>query len=221
MHHPERRFVYYGFSQVQSTKVFVEGTFKSHTLSLCFLLSFMVSRAKISSDPAVLLEYMEVLSCDSESDNDFDGYVGPMDGPVACTTVPEVVEWEGLCSSVWRSLSTDDLTAAEVSKLTELPLTSSVSPMQGQHSSGSPLSLSSETNSSHSTISNSATILTPQVCKNTLRPTRFEHNHAKVPLSSREQRKLVTWYKHFQGCIVKGLLTKKTSSPPRKDIGAR
>ena len=57
MHHPERWFVYYGFSQVQPTKVFVEGSFKSHTLSLCFLLSFMASRVKISSDPAVLLEY--------------------------------------------------------------------------------------------------------------------------------------------------------------------
>ena len=160
MHHPERRFFYYGFSQVQTTKVFVEGTFKSHTLSLCFLLSFMASRAKISSDPAVLLEYnniMEVLSCDSESDDDFDGYVGPEDGPVACATVPEVVEREGLCSSVWRSLSTDNLTAAEVSELPESPFTSSVSPMQGQHSSGSPLSLTSEINSSHSTIFNFAT----------------------------------------------------------------
>ena len=159
---------------------------------------------------------MEVLSSDSESDNDFDGYVGPEDGPVACATVPEVVEQEGLCSPVWRSLSTDDLTAAEVSELPESPFTSSVSPMQGQHSSGSPLSLTSQTNSSHSTIFNSATIPTPQVCKNSLRHTCFKHNHAKVPLSSPEQRKLVTWYKRFQGCIVKGLLTKKTSSPPRK-----
>ena len=92
MHHPERRFVYYGFSQVQPTKVFVEGTFISHTLSLCFLLSFMASQAKISCEPAVLMEYMEGLLCDSESDNDFDGYLGPEDGPVACATVPEVVE---------------------------------------------------------------------------------------------------------------------------------
>ena len=43
----------------------------------------MASRAKISSDPAVLLEYMEGLSCDSESDDDFDGYLGPEDGPIA------------------------------------------------------------------------------------------------------------------------------------------
>ena len=165
MHHPEQRFVYYGFSQVQPTKVFVEGTFISHTLSLCFLLSFMASRAKISSDPAILLEYIEGLSCDSESDNDFDGYLGPEDGPVACATVPEVIEREGLCSPVRRSLSTDDLTAAEVSELPESPFTSSVSPMQGQHSSRSPLSPTSETNSSHFTIFNSATKLTPQVFK--------------------------------------------------------
>ena len=218
MYAPPRAAVclYYGFSLVQATKVFVEGTFISHTLSLCFVLSFMASRAKISSDPAVLLEYVEGLSCDSESDDDFDGYLRPEDGPVVCATVPEVVKREGLCSPAWRSLSTDDLTAAEVSELPESPFTSSVSPMQGQHSSGSPLSLTSETNSSHSTIFNSATKPTPQVCKNTLRHTCFEHNHAKVPLSSREQRKLVTWYKRFQGCIVKGLLTKKTSFPPRK-----
>ena len=168
MHHPERRFAYYGFSQVQPTTVFVEGTFISHTLALCFVLSFMASRAKISSVPAVLLEYMEGLLCDSESDDDFDRYLGPEDGPVARATVPEVVEREGLCSPVRRSLSTDDLTAAKVSKLPESPFTSSVSPMQGQHSSGSPLSLTSETNSSHSTIFNSATKLTPWVCNNTL-----------------------------------------------------
>ena len=57
----------------------------------------MASRAKISSDSAVLLEYMEGLSCNSESDDDFDGYLGPEDGPVACATIPEVVEREGLC----------------------------------------------------------------------------------------------------------------------------
>ena len=127
----------------------------------------MASRGKISSDPAVLLEYMEGLSCDFESDDDFDGYLGPEDGPVACAAVPEVVEREGLCSPVRRSLSTDDLTTAEVSELPESPFTSSVSPMQGQHSSGSPLLLTIETNSSHvhSTIFNSATKKT-QVCKN-------------------------------------------------------
>ena len=191
MHHPERRFVYYGFSQVQPTKVFVEGTFISHTLSLCFLLSFMASQAKISSDPAVLLEYMEGLSCVSESDDGFDGYLGPEDGPVACATVPKVVEREGLCS-----LSTDDLTTAEVSELSESPFTSSVSPMQDQR-------YRLQVKLTQATL----LFLTLQL-NQLLR-------YAKVPLSSREQRKLVTWYKRFQGCIVKGLLTKKTSFPPR------
>ena len=74
---------------------------------------------------------MEGLSCDSERDDDFDGYLVPEDGPVVCATVPEVVEREGLCSPVRRSLSTDDLTVAEVSELPESPFTSSVSPMQG------------------------------------------------------------------------------------------
>ena len=83
----------------------------------------MASRAKISSDPAVLLEYMEGLP---RATTTLTGsYLGPEDGPVACVTVPEVVEREGLCSPVRRSLSTDDLTAAEVSELPELPLTSS------------------------------------------------------------------------------------------------
>ena len=117
----------------------------------------MASRAKISSDPAVLLEYMEGLSCNSQSDDDFDGYLWPEDGRVACASVPEVVEREGLCSPVRRSLSTDDLTAAEVSKFPESQITSSVLPMQGQYSSGSPLSLTSETNSRYSTLFNSAT----------------------------------------------------------------
>ena len=176
----------------------------------------MASRAKISSDPAVFFEYMEGLWCNSESDDDFDGYLRPEDGPVACASIPEVVEREGLCSPVRRSLSTDDLTAAEVSKLPESPFTSSVSPMPGQYSCGSPLSFTSETNSRYSTIFNSAT-----KAHHTLRHTRFEHNHAKVPLSSREQRKLFTWNKRFQGCIVKGLLTKKILFCHERDIGAR
>ena len=178
----------------------------------------MASRAKISTDPAVLLEYsMKVLSCDSESDNDFDGYVGPEDGPVACATVPEVVEREGLCSLVWRSLSTDDLTAAEVSELPESPFTSSVSPCKANILAGPRYRF--QVKLTQATL----LFLTLQLYQ-LLRyakihydiATCFEYNHAKVLLSSREQRKLVTWYKRFQGCIAKGMLTKKTSSPPRK-----
>ena len=174
----------------------------------------MASRAKISSDPAVLLEYMEGLSCDSESDDDFDGYRGPEDGPIACATVPEVVERKGLCSPVRRSLSTDDVTFAEVSELPESPFTNCVSPMQGQNSSGSPLSLISETNSNHFTIFNSATKPAPQV-----RKINYDIHASNVITQKcrclHGSRKSRSWYKRFQGCIVKDLLTNKTS-PPRK-----
>ena len=51
-----------------------------------------------------IIFYGSAISCDSESDDDFDGYLRPEDGPVACATVPEVKEREGLCSSVWHSL---------------------------------------------------------------------------------------------------------------------
>ena len=72
---------------------------------------------------------MEGLSCDSESVDDFDDHLGAEDGPMACTTVPDVVERKELCchSPVWRSHSADDLTAAEISaELPEPPITSSV-----------------------------------------------------------------------------------------------
>ena len=71
---------------------------------------------------------MEWLSCDFESDDDFDGYLGHDYVPVACATVSEVVECDKLCSPVRHSLSTDDLTTAEVSEHPESPFMSSVSP---------------------------------------------------------------------------------------------
>ena len=218
MHHPERRFVYYRFSQVQPTKVFVEGTFILYLTCFRCASCYLLWRHELKY-PLIQPFFWNIWKgyCATQrATTTLTGTSGPEDRPVACATVPEVVEREGLCSPVRRSLSTDDLTVAEVSELPELPFTSSVSPMQGQHSSRSTLSLTSETNSSHSTIFNSTTKPTPQVCKNTLRHTCFERNHAKVLLSSREQRKLATWYKRFQGCIVKGLLTLKTSLPRKR-----
>ena len=42
----------------------------------------MASRARLSSDPEYLLEYMHDLPDESDSDEDFDGYLDPDDGPV-------------------------------------------------------------------------------------------------------------------------------------------
>ena len=62
----------------------------------------MASHAKISSDPAFLLQYMEGFSCDSKSNGDFDRYLRLECRPVVYTTVPDVyvVEREELCLAV-------------------------------------------------------------------------------------------------------------------------
>ena len=77
---------------------------------------------------------------ESDSDDDFEGYLGPEDGPVAYRTAADIamVEREDACTPIRRSRSVDSLTAEE-SALPESPLSPSQSPMQGQHSSGSPL----------------------------------------------------------------------------------
>ena len=43
----------------------------------------MASRAALPSDPDFLLDLMHDLPDESESDDDFDGYLEPEDGPVA------------------------------------------------------------------------------------------------------------------------------------------
>ena len=42
----------------------------------------MASRRTLSSDPEFLLEFMHDLPDESDSDDDFDGYLEPDDGPV-------------------------------------------------------------------------------------------------------------------------------------------
>ena len=55
----------------------------------------MASRAPLSSDPALLLEFMHDLLDESDSDDDFDGYLEPEYGPVAhCSAA----DYEATCS---------------------------------------------------------------------------------------------------------------------------
>ena len=100
----------------------------------------MAARTKLPSDPSFLLEYMQDMPSESDSDDDFEGYLGPEDGPVAYRTAADIamVEREDACTPIRRSRSVDSLTAEE-SALPESPLSPSQSPMQGHHSSGSPL----------------------------------------------------------------------------------
>ena len=51
-------------------------------LLFCVLspLKLMARRSHLPSDPAYLLEYMQDLAVESDSDGEFDGYLGPDDG---------------------------------------------------------------------------------------------------------------------------------------------
>ena len=65
----------------------------------------MASRSSLLSDPDVLLEYLHNLPDESDSEDDFDGYLGPEDGPVAYRTSFEQHGDEGLthCSAFWMT----------------------------------------------------------------------------------------------------------------------
>ena len=68
----------------------------------------MASRSALPSDPDVLLEYLHDLPDESDSEDEFDGYLGPEEGPVAYHTSFEEYGDEG---PMHRSASLDDLTA--------------------------------------------------------------------------------------------------------------
>ena len=106
----------------------------------------MAARRTLSSDPQFLLDLMHDLPDESDSDDDFDGFLEPEDGPVAYRR--EEFEERGRRScSRRRSHSLESLTeiGQGPSPDSESPLAGmspSYSPMQGHHSSGSPLAAS-------------------------------------------------------------------------------
>ena len=97
----------------------------------------MASRSSLPSDPDMLLEYLHDLPDESDSEYEFDGYLGPKDGPVAYRVSFEQHGDEGLTR---RSASLDDLTALQ-SESPLAGLSPSPSPMEGQCASGSPLAI--------------------------------------------------------------------------------
>ena len=76
---------------------------------------------------------MQDMPSESDSDDDFEGYLGPEDGPVAYRAAADLamMEREDACSPIRRSRSLDSLTAEE-SALPESLMSPSHSPMQGQ-----------------------------------------------------------------------------------------
>lgn len=102
----------------------------------------MASRSAIPSDPEYLLDLLNDLPDESDSDDEFDGYLEPEDGPVAYRSAAEL-------QTSPRSRSLEDLRELE-HRFTESPLrglSPSLSPMQGQDASGSPLAGGSPTQS--------------------------------------------------------------------------
>ena len=126
----------------------------------------MASHAALPSDPEFLLNLMHDLPDESDSDDEFNGYLEPEDRPVVFRSAAELDDE----AYSLRSQSLQDLTELdEASKIlqTESPLlglTPSLSPMQGQHASGSPLAGGSPTQPC--TAANSSSTLTPQVQMN-------------------------------------------------------
>ena len=108
----------------------------------------MASRDTLPSDPHFLLDYMHDLPYESGSDDDFEGYLEPEDGPVAYRSADEYCEQDRLSSTRPCSRLLDDLSQEPVLELhSESPLSPFLCPMQGQLASGSPLATSSPTQS--------------------------------------------------------------------------
>ena len=112
----------------------------------------MASRAFLPSDPQYLLEYMHDLpdECDSDSDDEFDGYLDPDDGPAI-----------QLSAGLSRSCSLQDLQELEDDDVeSPIPeLSPSHSPMQGELASGSPLPSSSHTSSPYTALPSQVRII--------------------------------------------------------------
>ena len=69
----------------------------------------MASRAALPSDPEFLIDFMHDLPVDSDSDDEFDGYLEPEDGPVVFRSAAELDDE----AYTLRSQSLQDLTELE------------------------------------------------------------------------------------------------------------
>ena len=105
------------------------------------------SRASLPSDPDFLLDYIDEIAEESGSDEEFDGYLGPDDGPVTYLSGHHLDFQDNSTTPLTRSRSLDSLAELEreqpLHTESPLPYTSpSPSPMDGEHASGSPLAAS-------------------------------------------------------------------------------
>ena len=120
----------------------------------------MATRRALPSDPEYLLDLISDLPDESDSDDDFEGYLDPEDGPVAYRSSAELLEG----GRITRSQSLENL--SELHGLPESPLggrSPSHSPMQGLDASSSPLAAGSSTQPCTSAESSSSPTPTSKV----------------------------------------------------------
>ena len=118
----------------------------------------MASRSTLSSNPDVLLEYMDNMPYESESDDDFDGYLEPDEGPVAYRRSQEIEEHS---TPVRRTQSVNDLTSTGDLQ-SESPFPSSPSLSNSPMQQGSPLA--AVTSPSHPRTMDDSTISSSTRC---------------------------------------------------------
>ena len=120
----------------------------------------MASRSTLPSDPEILLDIMHDLPDESDSDDDFDGYLEPEDDPIAYHNSLELEEVE----IIRRSQSLQDLSEQEQrqelqSESPLMGLSHSHPLMEGQHASWSPLAGGSPTHAAASSNSTQAQVI--------------------------------------------------------------
>ena len=116
----------------------------------------MAARQCLPSDPDFLLRYIDELPDDADSDFEFEGYLDEDEGPVACTSQDDELQCSPSLDSVEAERDESPLVVASATSHSLPPraretMSSSLSPMQGEVASGSPLVLAPQTESTTST----------------------------------------------------------------------
>ena len=106
----------------------------------------MAARQCLPSDPDFLLRYIDELPDDADSDFEFEGYLDKDEGPVACTSQDDELQRLPSLDSVEAERDESPLVVASATSHSLPPcahetMSPSLSPMQGEVASGSPLVL--------------------------------------------------------------------------------
>ena len=118
----------------------------------------MAARQCLPSDPDFLLRYIDELPDDANSDLEFEGYLDEDEGLVACTSQDDELQRSPSLDSVEAERDESPLVVASATSHSLPPraretMSPSLSHMQGEVASGSPLVLAPQTESTTSATS--------------------------------------------------------------------